>query len=129
MDTTGELALSRDIGAVRRERQLGAIIVGTYVVSPVRVYVNARLIDPTSSMVLSAGSVEMEKTTELTRLLRGGSMAPTLERIPVKHLGFQTYPAGFFPNQMGRAYDMEESGPTLGGAQAVTPPGPSKLQA
>lgn len=111
LDTTGELALSRDVSAVRRERKLGGVVVGTYVVSPIRVYVNARLIDPTTSLVLSAGSVEMEKTSELSRLLRGGGVAPTLERIPVKHLGLQTFPASFIPNSVGRAYDLEESGP------------------
>ena len=111
MNTTGEFALSRDSSSVRNERKLGGVIVGTYVVSPIRVYVNARLVDPSSSVVLSAGSVEMEKTTELVRLLRGGGVAPTLERIPVKHIGLATFPAMAFPNQMGRVYDLEESGP------------------
>ncbi len=109
MNTTGEFALSRDSSSVRNERKLGGIIVGTYVVSPVRVYVNARLVDPSSSVVLSAGSVEMEKTTELARLLRGGGVTPTLERIPVKHIGLSTFPAMAFPNQMGKVYDLEES--------------------
>lgn len=107
--SNGEYALSRDIAAVRRERDLGALIVGTYVVSPVRVYVNARLIDPSNSMVLSAGSVEMDKTKELTKLVRGGSFAPTLERIPVRHLGTNSYPL-YGAYNWGRMYDLEESG-------------------
>ncbi|MDC0358236.1 FlgO family outer membrane protein [Oligoflexia bacterium] len=105
----GEYALSRDIAAVRRERDLGALIVGTYVVSPVRVYVNARLVDPSTSMVLSAGSVEMAKTKEIAKLVRGGSFAPTLERIPVRHLGLNAYPL-YGPSHLGRMYDLEESG-------------------
>jgi TolB-like protein len=111
LETAGELALSRDITAVRHERQLGGVVVGTYVVSPIRVYVNARLIDPTTSLVLSAGSVEMSKTDEIARLLRGGGSAPTLERIPVRHLGFSTYPAAAFSNPMARVWDIEESTP------------------
>jgi len=82
----GEFALSRDVAAIRPSRQLGGIVVGTYVVSPVRVYMNARLIDPSSSMILSAASVEMSKSSEIARLLRGGSLPTTLERIPVRHL-------------------------------------------
>jgi len=143
METTGELALSRDVGQVRKERQLGGVIVGTYLASPERVYVNARLIDPSTSVVLSAGSVEMEKTSELKRLIRSGGSAPTLERIPVKHLGFSTYSAGAFPQQ-GRSFDLEEesayapaqplpAGPAPqvvpeASAQAATPTAPTVVE-
>jgi TolB-like protein len=88
LDTSGEFALSRDPRALRGHRNLAAVVVGTYVVSPERVYVNARLIEPSTSLILSAGSVEMSKTRELTKMLRGGSMPNSLERIPVKHLGY-----------------------------------------
>ena len=97
LSNNGEFALSRDIANVRRERDLGGIVVGTYVVSPVRVYMNARLVDPSTSKVLSAGSVEMPKTKEIHKLVRGGSFAPTLERIPVKRLGMYTYPMTLNP--------------------------------
>ncbi len=92
----GEFGLSRDVRAIKRERDLGGLLVGTYVVSPNRVYVNARLVDPSSSLVLSAGSVEFEKTKELARLLRGGAFPASLERIPVKHLGFSSAPVNVF---------------------------------
>jgi len=82
----GEFALSRDTAVLQRSRELGGIVVGTYAVSPERVYVNARLIDPTSSLVHAAGSVEMKKTAEITKLLRGGNVRPTLERIPIRYL-------------------------------------------
>ncbi|MBX7137472.1 MAG: hypothetical protein K1X83_05760 [Oligoflexia bacterium] len=108
----GEFALSRDIRSVRHERDLGGVVVGTYVASPVRVYLNARLIDPSSSMVLSAGSVEMEKTKEIARMLRGGAFPATLERIPVKHLGLSTYPMNLWAPSAYSAYQAEESGPT-----------------
>ncbi|RIL06508.1 MAG: hypothetical protein DCC75_10785, partial [Proteobacteria bacterium] len=107
--TGGEFALSRDISVVRQARDLGGVVVGTYVASPVRVYINARLIDPSSSMVLSAGSAEMSKTDEIARMLRGGSTPGTLERIPVRHLGLSTYPMNLFPAYMSKAWEMEEA--------------------
>jgi TolB-like protein len=109
LSDAGEFALSRDIASVRRSRDLGGVIVGTYVVSPERVYVNARLIDPSSSVVLSAASVEMGKTSEIAKLLRGGSLPGTLERIPVKHLGYATYPMSLYPQP--RVYQEEDVGP------------------
>ena len=93
----GEFALSRDVSQIKKQRELGGVIVGTYSVSPNRVFVNARLLDPSTSMVLSAGSVEMEKTKEISKMLRGGGQPATLERIPVKHLGIYTYPAAAAP--------------------------------
>lgn len=108
LDTSGEFALSRDVRAVRGHRNLAAVVVGTYVVSPERVYVNARLIEPSTSLVLSAGSVEMTKTRELAKLIRGGSMPGSLERIPVKHLGYaESNPF----DAVRRSWMMEESGP------------------
>lgn len=121
MTTGGEFGLSRDIAAVRRERELGGVVVGTYVVSPIRVYLNARLVDPTTSLVLSAGSVEMSKTTEIARLLRGGSAPGTLERIPVKHLGLSTFPLEMFPAHMRSMYEQEESGFSYGQAARPEP--------
>lgn len=109
MSGRGEFALSRDMGSIRRSRELGGVVVGTYVVSPVRVYVNARMIDPSTSIVLSAGSVEMSKTTELARMLRGGAFPGTLERIPVRHVGISTVPLTINASDSGRVYDLEES--------------------
>lgn len=108
LNNTGEFALSRDISSVRKERNLGGVIVGTYVVSPVRVYVNSRLLDPNSSVILSAGSVEMEKTPEISRLAKGGGVVTAMERIPVKHIGLASYPATLFPSNLSRVYELEE---------------------
>lgn len=110
LSLTGEFALSRDVSAIKKERDLGAVVVGTYVASPVRIYVNARLIDPSTSIVLSAGSVEMSKTTEIAKMLRGGTIQPTLERIPVRHLGMASMPAYFYPQGLSQNWNMEESG-------------------
>ena len=109
LDSSGEFALSRDVRAVRPQRTLAAVVVGTYVVSPERVYLNARLIQPSTSLVLSAGSVEMSKTTELAKLLRTGSTVGSLERIPVKPVGY----ASQYPNSvdsMRQQWIQEESG-------------------
>jgi TolB-like protein len=107
LQPTGEFALSRDVSTIRRERDLGALIVGTYMVSPVKVYVNARLLNPATSVVLSAGSIELPRTAEVARLLRGSSLPAALERIPVRHLGQNTYP--MYPSSLGRLWDLEES--------------------
>ena len=99
---------------VKRTRDLDRIVVGTYAVSPVRVYVNARLIDPASSIVLAAGSVEMSKSQEIARLLRGGAFPATLERIPVKHLGMAAFPFNpFNPQHQSQGWDAEEMGASV----------------
>lgn len=108
LERGGEFALSREAGVVRPERNLAGVVVGTYVSSPERVYVNARLIDPSTSVVLSAGSVEMSRTPELAKLLRGGSMPGSLERIPVRHLGNVTRTID--PNETSRRRWSEEEG-------------------
>ncbi len=107
LSSAGEFALSRNVAAVRPARDLGGVVVGTYVVSPERVYLNARLLDPRSSLVLSAGSVEMDKTKEIARMLRGGGVVTTMERIPVKHLGWYRYPMQVFSNPA--AMESEDS--------------------
>lgn len=110
LGANGEFALSRDVGMVRKARDLGGVVVGTYAVSPVRVYVNARLLDPSTSVVMAAGSVEMQKSRELARLLRGGTFPGSLERIPVKHLGLSTYPMQQNPYQyQSQLWKAEES--------------------
>ncbi len=103
----GEFALSRDTQMVRPARELAGVVVGTYVVSPVRVYVNARLVDPATSVVLSAATVEMGRTKELAKLLRDSTMPSTLERIPVRHLG-----QGAVPMFTGSSF-TDETSPVL----------------
>jgi TolB-like protein len=115
----GEFALSRDTTELRRSRDLGAIVVGTYMASPSRVYVNARLINPANSAVLSAGGVEIDRTREVAKLLQIGGMPGSLERIPVKHLSYGSVPlmqAGF-----GQRVDPLEAGYA---PRAVPPPAP-----
>jgi TolB-like protein len=88
----GEFGLSRDVERLRKHYDISALVVGTYTASPDRVYINARLIDPSSSLVLSAGSVEMDKTEEITRLLRANALPQSLERMPVKPLAMNQEP-------------------------------------
>ena len=118
MAAEGEFALSRDVAVLRRARDLGGIVVGTYAVSPQRVYVNARLIDPGTSLVHAAASVEMPKTQEIARLLRGGAFHPTLERIPVRHLNNNAYPLAWNPAMLAQRWEMEEL------SQTALPPQP-----
>jgi TolB-like protein len=101
---TGEFGLSREPSLLKNNRDVSAIVVGTYSSSPMRVYVNARIIDPTSSMILSAGSVEMPLTEEINRMLRTNATTHSLERIPVRHLGYSVYPAPYYWPQFGYAY-------------------------
>ncbi len=95
----GEFALSRDTNILRRNQNVGAIVVGTYAVSPVRVYLNTRILDPKNAMITSVGSVEMSKTKEMDRLLRTNNFPQALERIPVRHLGYSVFPnsPGYMP--------------------------------
>jgi TolB-like protein len=130
LDRGGEFALSRDAGMVRPERNLAGVVVGTYVASPERVYVNARLIDPSTSVVLSAGSVEMSRTPELAKLLRGGSLPGSLERIPVRHLGNVTQQID--PTETSRrrwsqeegGWDIPQVSPLPSGPSAALPSAP-----
>ncbi|RMD83907.1 MAG: hypothetical protein D6808_07870 [Candidatus Dadabacteria bacterium] len=110
LNNAGEFALSRDVAAVSRAQDLAAILAGTYVASPSRVYVNVRLIDPATSVILSSGTVELPKTKEIAKLLRGGTMPSSLERIPVKHLAQNTYPLILVPGYRLNRYDLEEYG-------------------
>lgn len=96
LPTQGEFALSRDTRVLKSMQDIAGMVVGTYVDSPIRVYVNARLIDPSSSMIISAGSVEMEKTREIAKLVRRNHLPATLERIPVRHLGYSSHPVPYY---------------------------------
>jgi TolB-like protein len=95
----GEFMLSQSSAMVKKMHSLGGIIVGTYSASEERVYVNARLVDPRSSLVLSAGSVEMGRTDEIGRLLRRGGSARSqqLERIPVTSSHMVKLPINSYP--------------------------------
>ncbi len=105
----GEFGLSRDLRSIRKHRDLGAIVVGTYTASPDTVYVNARLINPTNSLVLSAGSVEFPRTAEVARLLRDTSGPRQLERIPVRHLLVDTVPLYGPVNPQAAGWAAEET--------------------
>jgi len=111
LSDAGEFTLSRDTGAVKRSYDLSAVLAGTYVSSPEKVYVNVRLIDPATSMILSSGSVEIGKTYEIAKMLRSGSFPMNLERVAVKHLASQEYPLTVFQTKyVTGGYDSEDSG-------------------
>jgi TolB-like protein len=96
MESEGELGLSRQTDVLRPQQALSGLVVGTYAASSDRVYLNTRLIDPRSSNIISVGSVEMNKTKEISQLLRGNSFPSSLERIPVRHLSYQKAPMPYY---------------------------------
>lgn len=51
---TGELILSRDVQKISQDSKAQAIVAGTYAVGGTNVYVNMRLISPTSGQIISA---------------------------------------------------------------------------
>lgn len=108
----GEFGLSREVGHLRGHQDVSALVVGTYTVSPVRVYLNARLVDPSSSIIMSAGTVEMAKTEEISRMLRNNAFPSSLERIPVRSLAYFNYPLPYYwpyGARRGKMFDDEES--------------------
>lgn len=120
MFSQGEFALSRESQVLRNSQDLSGLVVGTYVVSPERIYLNARLIDPATSIVVSAGSVEMSKTEEIEKLLRGSSLPPSLERIPVRHMGYKSNPVPYYWPYVPPRDGGEDNRP----GQALHVPGP-----
>lgn len=118
----GEFGLSRDMATLKKHQDISALVVGTYTASPDRIYLNTRLIDPSSSLVASVGSVEMRRTQEISRLLRTNNFPATLERIPVRHLGYGRSPAPhYWPYYYGPAWapdpgsngDVEDEAPVI----------------
>lgn len=106
----GEFGLSRDIGALRHSQDISGLVVGTYVVSSERIYINARIIDPITSLVVSVGSAEISKTQEIEKLLRTNTLPPSLERIPVRQLGYASAPH----NNSSRKLPTAENGHAMG---------------
>ena len=53
IDARGEFSLSRDIGKLRQEQDLTAVLVGTYAISGRQLQVNLRLVDIASGVVMS----------------------------------------------------------------------------
>lgn len=96
MESEGELGLSRQTDVLKPQQHLSGLVVGTYAVSNDNVFINARLIDPSSSRIISVGSVEMRKDKEIAQLLRGNSFPSSLERIPVRHLSYQKAPMPYY---------------------------------
>ncbi len=128
MPFEGEFALSHETKKLRKWQDLSGVVVGTYVDSPVRVYVNARLIDPATSMIVSAGSIEMAKTAEIARLIRRSQIPPSMERIPVRHLGYASHPLPYnwpWPYQLPR--DEEALYPDDSDAKGTELPMPQGL--
>jgi len=127
MAREGEFGLSRDLEVLRPYQDLSGIVVGTYVDSPERVYLNARVLDPRSGLIRSAGSVEMPKTKEIVRLIRTSTSPMPLERIPVRHLNYGDYPVPHYqrPRSEFEFYPSDQSTNQPMPMQPSAPPAPS----
>ena len=108
MEGEGEFALSRELERIKKNHDLAGVVVGTYSASPSRVYLNARIIDPNSSMIVSAGSVEMSKTEEIAKMLRTNSWPVSMERIPVRALAMDNHLIPYYWPYGGRALSNSE---------------------
>ncbi|MEW6518391.1 MAG: FlgO family outer membrane protein [Thermodesulfobacteriota bacterium] len=68
---SGELTLTRDAALIARQQEAQAIIAGTYSLTPTTVIVNVRMLDAGSADVLSVGSLELQRSTNINYLLAG----------------------------------------------------------
>ncbi len=65
----GELILSRDASILARQHNAGAILTGTYSLTPTTVIVNARILSVFSHDVLAAAALEIGRDTNINYLL------------------------------------------------------------
>lgn len=65
----GELMLTREISQVARAHNANAVIVGTYAEAGVTVFVNLKVIDPNSNVVLAATDYALPMSSDVRRLL------------------------------------------------------------
>jgi TolB-like protein len=68
-DKSGELMLSRDAKLLALEQEAGAILTGTYSLTPDTVIVNLKLIDAGSQDVLSVAGLEIQRSMSINHLL------------------------------------------------------------
>lgn len=65
----GELMLTREIARVAQAHAANAVIAGTYAVAGSSVYVNLKVIDPNSNVVMAAFDYELPMTGDVRTLL------------------------------------------------------------
>ena len=71
----GDLVLTREIRDIAKQHHARAIVAGTYADSADRVFVNMKIIEFETNVVLAAFDYQMEKDTLVRSLLVGGGLA------------------------------------------------------
>ena len=69
---SGELMLTRDAALLARQQEAGAILTGTYSLTPGSVIINLRLLDAASQEVLSVAGLELQRSRTINHLLAAG---------------------------------------------------------
>lgn len=100
----GEFLLSRRAGSMLTAQQEAAVaLVGTYYVDQGNVFVNARLVEITSGMVLRTGLVLLQQNPVLRRMVRGGVQ---LESATVRVGDFDRQTQGAELGDIDMGYDV-----------------------
>ena len=73
----GEFGLSRDPAKIEGEAEAGAMLTGTYTLTPDGVLVNARIVDNRENTVLASASAAMPRTVLVSQLLADSATAKT----------------------------------------------------
>jgi TolB-like protein len=69
---SGELILTRDAALLARQQEAGAILAGTYSLTPGSVIINLRMLDAASQQVLSVAGLELQRSRTINHLLAAG---------------------------------------------------------
>jgi len=79
-DNRGELMLTRDARLLAKQQQAGAVLTGTYALTPQTVIINLKLIEAGSQEVLSVAGLELQRSRSINHLLvaGGGAMGDAL---------------------------------------------------
>ena len=68
---TGEFLLSRDINHLNPEQETNSLIVGTYSVGADRIYLSAKVVSATDSIIIATYDFSMPITNNVSKMLSG----------------------------------------------------------
>ena len=69
----GELLLTREITSAAKQHNAQAVIVGTYGVADDVVFINLKIVQPISNLVLAVHDYALPRDVNLRAMLKGGS--------------------------------------------------------
>ena len=76
---SGELTLTRDASLLAQQEKVQAIVAGTYSLTPTTVIINVKLLDASTSEVMSVAALEVQRSRNINYLLMedgGGQLGP-----------------------------------------------------